>query len=135
MTTRIKLETKGFEEYLERIAQAGQDVDVAAAQALQAGAEILMDGMKRRVPKDTYNLDQHIRIKGPEQDGNYHSVEVGVIHDIAYTDADTARYGNVMEHGSSSTAAQPYVRPTLDTDMGRARKAMRAIFEKFGLVK
>ncbi len=139
MTTQIKFSMRGFEEYLERIAQAGKDVDAAADRALLAAAEILQKGMKSRVPVDTGNLRDHIKIKGPEQDGNYHSVEVGVIHNRQYTDADTARYGNVQEYGrvvdnataidtefgSVRKSAHPYIRPTLKGDASKALKAMR----------
>ncbi len=55
MTVRARFETKGFEAYLEKLAKAGQDVDAAAQEALQAGGEVLLAGMQRRVPKDTGN--------------------------------------------------------------------------------
>lgn len=131
MAVRAKLETKGFAEYLERIAQAGQDVDQAAAEALQAGGEVLLSGMQRRVPKDTHNLEQHLVVDGPHQDGNFHYVEVGLSKSA---DADTARYGNAQEYGTSSMAAQPYIRPTLDTDMAKARRAMRDVFKANGII-
>lgn len=131
MAVRAKLETKGFAEYLERIAQAGKDVDLAAAEALQAGGEVLLAGMQRRVPKDTHNLEQHLAVDGPHRDGNFHYVEVGL---DKKSDADTARYGNAQEFGTSSMAAQPFVRPTLDTDMAKARRAMRDVFEANGII-
>lgn len=131
MAVRAKLETKGFAEYLERIAQAGQDVDLAAAEALQAGGEILLRGMQHRVPKDTRNLEQHLEVDGPHRDGNFHYIEVGL---SKRADADTARYGNAQEFGTSSMPAQPFVRPTLDTDMAKARRAMRDSFEARGII-
>lgn len=131
MTTRVKLETKGFSEYLEKIVKAGQNVDIAADQALAAGGDILLGGMQRRVPKDTHNLEQHLVVDGPHRDGNFHYVEVGL---AKHADAETARYGNAQEYGTSSMPAQPYIRPTLDSDMGKARKAMRAVFEALGLI-
>ena len=127
MTTRLKLETKGFSEYLERVAQAGKDLDTAADQALAAGGEILLAGMQRRVPKDTHNLEGNLEMTEPQRDGNFHVIEVGL---SKKADAETARYGNVQEYGSSSMAAQPYVRPALDEDMGKARVAMRQILKK-----
>jgi HK97 gp10 family phage protein len=131
MTTRLKLETKGFAEYLEKIAQAGINVDQAAAGALLAGGEILLDGMKRRVPKDTHNLEKHLTVDGPHRDGNFHYVVVGLAKS---TDAVTARYGNAQEYGTSSMGAQPYIRPTLDTDMRRARQAMKESFDSKGIL-
>jgi HK97 gp10 family phage protein len=122
MTVRVKLETKGLSEYLERIQKAGQDIDRVAGEMLEAGGEILLGGMQRRVPKDTHNLEHHLDIDGPHQDGNFHYIEVGLVRG---TDADTARYGNAQEYGTARTPAQSYIRPTIDHDMTKARKAMK----------
>lgn len=124
MPIKTRLTTKGFAEYLERLQKAGKDIDRVSDQALKAGGEIILTGMKTRVPKDTHNLENAIKIDGPHQDGNFHYVEVGVID----ADADTARYGNVQEFGSAHTPAQPYVRPTLDGDMAKARAEMKRVF-------
>jgi HK97 gp10 family phage protein len=129
MAVRSRLETKGFAEYLEKLAAAGQDIDAVSDEALAAGGEVLLDGMQRRVPKDTHNLEHHLTVDGPHQDGNFHYVLVGI---DKRADADTVRYGNAQEYGTSSMGAQSYIRPTLDSDMGRARAAMRQVFEEKG---
>lgn len=69
MATSAKLTLKGLEEYLEKIAAAGKDVDEAVAKAVLAGAEVLQEGMQMRAPERTGNLKNNIRIYGPEQDG------------------------------------------------------------------
>lgn len=137
MPIKTRLTTKGFEEYLEKIARAGRDIDAVADQALEAGGKILLDGMERRVPVGTAphdphpgNLKAHLELMGPFQDGNFHYIDVGLGKS---TDADTARYGNVQEFGSATTPAQPYVRPTLDSDMAKARRAMKDIFVESGI--
>ena len=126
MPIKTRLTTKGFAEYLERLAQAGKNIDAIAGEALLAGGEVLLEGMRRRVPVDTHNLQNHLKLAGPTQDGNFSYVEVGLVG----ADAETARYGNVQEFGSSSMAAQPYVRPTMDEDMKKARAKMKEVFEK-----
>lgn len=130
MPIRGKLSTKGFEEFLERIARAGRDIDAAADRALADGGQVLVGGMKQRAPKDTHNLENHLVMDGPKQDGNYHYIEVGLVG----ADAETARYGTAQEYGTSSMAAQPYIRPTLDRDMRKARGAMKAVFEEEGML-
>jgi HK97 gp10 family phage protein len=131
MTVKAKLETKGFEEYFEKLAQAGRNIDQTAALMLVAGGDVLLDGMQRRVPKDTHNLEQQLERTEPQQDGNYIFVEVGL---SKKADADISRYGNAQEYGTSSMSAQPYIRPTIDSDMGKARKAMKKVLEETGLV-
>ena len=131
MPVRVKFSTKGFDEWLERVAQAGKSVDQVTDRALDAGGEVRLVGMRQRVPKDTHNLENNLSVDGPKADGNYHYIEVGLNRDV---DADTARYGTVQEYGAVDTPAQPYIRPTLDTDLGKARAAMRQVFkEELGL--
>jgi|SRR3990172_570445 len=121
MTTRAKIETKGFAEYLEKLALAGADVDQSIGKALQAGAEVAKEGMERRVAKDTHNLEEHIEVSEIKRDGNFSYVEVGVLH----ADAETARYGNAQEYGTASMPAQPYIRPAMSEDAGKIKKAMK----------
>src|SRR5574340_777252 len=121
MTTRAKITTKGFEEYLEKLAAAGRDVDDSIHQALDAGADVGVAGMKKRVPKDTHNLEQHIKKTEVKQNGNYSYIEIGVLD----ADAETSRYGNAQEYGTSSMPAQPYIRPTMAEDAGKIRTAMK----------
>ena len=124
MPIKTRLTTKGFAEYLERLQKAGRDIDAVSDQALMQGGEILLTGMKTRVPKDTHALENSLKIDGPQQDGNFHFIEVGVID----ANDDVARYGNAQEFGWSDHAANPYVRPTLDGDMAKARAEMRKVF-------
>jgi HK97 gp10 family phage protein len=126
MATRVKLTTKGFEPFMEQIAKLGKNLDAVVDRALEAGAEVLLDGMQRRVPKDTHNLEEHLKTDGPHQDGNYHYITIGLMG----ADAETARYGNAQEYGTSSMAAQPYIRPTLDSDKRKAGAAMKKVFEQ-----
>lgn len=130
MAVKGKLTLKGLDAYLERLAQAGADVDKSAGQALAAGASVALDGMQRRAPKDTRNLEQSLTATEPKQDGNYVYVEVGLVT----ADAETARYGTAQEYGTSKMAAQPYIRPTLDEDATRIRAAIKASLEEAGTI-
>jgi len=134
MTTQTSLSTKGFEEYLERIARAGINIDDSADKALLAGGEEIQEEMLRHVPQFTMNLAKHIQIKGPIRDGNYHFVEVGVIHDAAFTDANTARYGNAQEYGSVKNVAHPYIRPGMKIGKSAATKAMKESLKADGAI-
>jgi len=127
MPVRYKLETKGFSEYLERLHEAGEDIDRIADQALEAGGDILLQGMDQRVPRgETGNLAAALDRSEPEQDGNFHFVTIGLGPE---TSADVLRYGGAQEFGwGPDHPAQPYIRPAIDEDMRSARAAMKAIF-------
>lgn len=132
MTTRARFDTKGFEQYLEAIARAGEDIDAAADRALLAGAQVLHKEMDILVPKDEGNLQDHIVIDGPHQDGNLHYVEVGVVN----ADAKTAIYGNVQEYGSPSKNIKPqsYIRASQDRKGAAVKKAIRESLKAEGFV-
>ena len=126
------LTTQGFGKYLEKLAQAGKDIDAISDEALIAGAQILVKGMVARAPERTGNLRRHITFTPPERDGNYHFTIVGLVPNKQYTDADTARYGLAQEFGTAHTPAQPYIRPTFDEDMKNARAKMKEVFIERG---
>jgi HK97 gp10 family phage protein len=133
MTTQGKFTLSGVGAYLEELNRLGHDIDVVAQEVvLEAGQQIQAD-MQNLVPVDTGNLYDHIQINGPHRDGNFHFVEVGVIHDISFTDAETAIYGNVIEYGSSRVNAQPYIRPALKKNKSIMRKTLKNLFERMGI--
>jgi HK97 gp10 family phage protein len=132
MTTRARFDLRGMAEYLEQIQQAGLDIDAAAQRALGKGGAVLETEMERLVPKDERNLEAHINIDGPHQDGNFSYVEVGVIN----ADEETAIYGNVQEYGSPSKniKAQPYIRPSIDRKRSAVMKEIRESLKAEGMV-
>jgi hypothetical protein len=137
MTTTGTFDLNGLDKYLKAIEDAGKDIDEAAATALMVGAKVLQDEMIDLVPKgDTLNLMEHIQIKGPIQEGNLTYVEVGVIHDIAFTDARTAQYGNAQEYGWVSGGkfhpGKSYIRAAIDNVAAGAMALIRASLKRQG---
>lgn len=122
------LSTKGFEDYLEKLATAGADIDEITDEALTAGGQVLLNGMQRRAPKLTRHLVGRIRLTEPSRDGNYHSIKVGIFD----VNRPKEVYFFYQEFGSPRNAAQPYLRPTLDGDMAKARAEMRRKFVERG---
>lgn len=133
MTTQGSFTLAGLNDYFEQLARAGVDVDAVAAEVIAEGGIEMQAEMQSLVPIDTGNLYEHIQMDGPKQEGNFTFVDVGVIHVASQTDAETARYGNVMEYGSATTAAQPYIRPALKRKKGVVKQAMQKVLTRFGL--
>lgn len=124
---RATLTSAGIAETLELLGKTlPERIDDAADEALEAGGTVLLDGMLRRVPRDTNNLADNLGLIGPLRFGNMHLVYVGLNRDV---DRATAIYGAVQEYGAAKAniAAQPYIRPTIRSDMGKARRAMIAV--------
>lgn len=126
--TRSMLSTKGFEEYLEKLAQAGEDIDQIADEALSAGAEIIKNGMDRRAPEKTKRLKNKISIDGPVNNGNFHTVKIGIFN----VKRPEELYFFYQEHGSARGGAHPFIRPAMDEDMKHARAKMLEVFKRKG---
>ena len=137
MVVRVSFELKGLDEYLERIVQAGQDVNAAAGRAVAAGGDVLLAGMQRRVPKDTGNLEDHLERSEVDQDGNFVFVSVGM-KPAREVDADTARYGNAQEYGykrgKKHYPPRSYIRASFDSDKSKARAAQKKSLKGDGVI-
>lgn len=133
MTTQGKFVLNGVAAYLEDLAKLVDDIDAVADEVLLEAGKVIQADMQNLVPVDTGNLYDHIKINGPHQNGNFHYVEVGVIHDLAFTDADTAIYGNVIEYGSARVMAQPYIRPALAKNKTIILKTLKKLFDRMGI--
>ena len=133
MPIRTRLTTKGFDAYLQKLAEAGANIDAVTDEALAAGGEVLAKGMQSRAPVLTGNLRDNLAASAPKADGNLHFIEVGLKKEA---DGDTHRYALAQEYGwadrTGAKAGKPYIRPTLDADMGKARTAMRNVFKSRG---
>ena len=122
------LTTKGFDDYIEKLANAGEDIDAITDEALAAGGQVLKDGMQRRAPVASGHLKGRISMTEPVNNGNYHSVRIGIFN----VDRKREIYFFYQEYGHSRTAAHPYLRPAFDEDMRKARANMRERFEERG---
>jgi HK97 gp10 family phage protein len=118
---------KALQNMMEQLAalEAGR-INEVAGEMLDAGAEVVLNGMQRRVPKDTGKLHDHLKKGEVQRDGNVSFIEIGLIG----APAEIVRYGTVQEFGSSSVSAQSYQRATMKEDKSKITKAMKAVLEK-----
>lgn len=146
-------EFKGFEEWLDRVQQAGVDIDESTARAVDAGASVALTGMRQRVRKRSHRLENHIQKSDVERSGNNFSVKVGLL-DLGRPGARYGAprirkrisrrrnkvypreflYGVVQEFGSAKMRAQPYIRPTFDSDRSKIRQAEIESLKRDGMV-
>lgn len=130
MTVRGAFSLNGLEQYLEQLAQAGQDVDAIAQKALAEAAEEVKAEMVKLAPEDTGELRNEISVEGPYQEGNFSYVLVGVRN--ADKSKRLAIKATVQEYGSTKQAAQSYVRPGIQRKKGTMRKALKNILTELG---
>jgi HK97 gp10 family phage protein len=124
MPVRFRMDLKGLEDYIEALAAAGLDVDQAVAEALDAGADIVLADMRSNVPvgqgyPDAGYLLSDLEKRGPYRIGNYTVVWVG----LGFRDREKSLHGIFVEYGTVKMAARPYIRPAFDNNRARIRAA------------
>jgi HK97 gp10 family phage protein len=124
----------GLDEYLEVLQNAGEDINEVSRSALAEAGEMFQSAMVARVPVDSGNLRDHIKIFTPSAEGDYNYVAVGIIHDLAYTDKETAIQARAVEFGSVHMAAHPFIRPAVRATRGAVQKLIRERLKAAGLV-
>jgi hypothetical protein len=139
MTTTGFLRLEGMEKWLEDIAMAGADIDEVVGHSILEGAKPIHREMVALSPGPrTHNLEKHIRIVGPEGEGNFIYVMVGVIHDERYTDPYTARYANAEEYGWTSGGKHhpgtSYIRAGWDNRIGEAMSIIKRLLKEAGKI-
>lgn len=120
-----KCKVQGIDLALDRLSKEASRVAVKGAQAVTAGAQVYYDEMQRRIPRDTGETAKHMKIKKPQQTTDGWSCL------ITYEGqrSDGQRYGTIAfvnEYGTSSRAAQPFMRPSVEAKTGDAADAMKA---------
>ena len=104
-------------------------IDEIAADMLDAGAEVALAGMQRRVRVRSSKLKNSLMRSEIKQEGNISFVEIGLID----APGEVVRYGTVNEYGSSSVPAQSFIRATMSEDKDKIYRAMKARLKARGI--
>jgi HK97 gp10 family phage protein len=123
---KATLSLAGLDALLEKLAKSSADIDADIADALDAGADVALEGMRERVPVRTGMLQSKLTKRGPIHSGNYTYIDVGLIG----ADAEVSRYGNVIEFGAHKKPARSYIRLTMIEDGRKIRKRMADILRE-----
>lgn len=135
---KASLTITGMDDYFSALEKAEKDINTVSREALAEVGAMLQSEMIGRVPSgkgiNTEKLKSVIKIKTPTVEGNYNYVFVGVIHDLAYTDAGMAIHANIVEFGSVHTQAHPFIRPAVSSKRGAVRSRVQARLRMTGLI-
>lgn len=104
-------------------------IDEIVGDMLDAGAEVALAGMQRRVRIRTGKLKDHLKRSEIKKDGNVSFVEIGLID----APGEVVRYGTVNEFGSSSVKAHSFIRATMTEDKAKIYRAMKARLKARGI--
>lgn len=117
--TAIRTEVVGLPELQRKLKRAGEEGLKAEAEGFEVGAQVIVAAAQQNIRDkdiiDTGNLLDSVQPWPAERDakGNV-SVDIGT----------PVEYGTYHEFGTSRMAARPWLRPALDENIDKARKAV-----------
>ncbi len=138
----MSVETKGFGELLEELNRMRRTNEsrAVATRALRAGAQIILDDMKRRASTDprrrTGDLMEALDVSGVSVHGKKKYITVGA-HRKDWEkrahkpeDGENVYYPAYVEYGHGGPGpapAHPYMRIAFDSEKQKAYEAMRRV--------
>ncbi len=129
---KASLDFKGFDQWIENLANAGEQAEDAVTNLLDeikpSIKEVMVDNLKKTSEEYTGETADSIETGATEKEGNYIFVETTV-------GGSAAPQATFKEFGNTRQIAEPFVRPTFRGH--RLRNALKAGMKKiaqgFGL--
>lgn len=131
----MSMDTRGINAKLDALAKAAK---AAVRPAAQAGAQVLYEEVLRRVPVS----DQEHSTKGKKQTFQPGNLRAAIYQAFAQDESTDGKatyriswnkrkafYGRFVEHGTSSMAARPFLRPSFDAMEQQARSAAQHVLK------
>lgn len=127
---KVKTYIEGVDDVIKTLVDMGDAAADVLDSAAMEGAELVLADAKRRVPVDKGKLRDSLivkktKVKNPKVKGEY-----------TVTKKSGAQHFAPVELGTSKMAAQPFLRPALDENMGAvAKKVNDTVLKALGRVK
>jgi HK97 gp10 family phage protein len=123
---------KGLEDWMDQLAEAGENVDGAVSELLVETQPFIDEELNAQLKKTsetwTGETAASIDTSGVQQEGNYIFVE-------ATAGGSEAPGANFKEYGNTRQAAEPFFRPTFRGHRlkNKLKQGMKAILQRMGL--
>ena len=88
--------------------------------ALEKGANIILEAQKKTVPVDTGNIQDSLDKKDKTGSGTNRKITIG----IQNTDDESIRYGYYQEYGNSSINGRKWMKKACNKSVSEANKAI-----------
>lgn len=113
---KLTVKLMGEKKLLEKLRQLGEAAADALEEAAEAGADIVLEDAKARVPVRTGTLKESLTKETTEKTAGRAVVSVGP--------GKEGFYGRFVELGTSKTAPRPFLRPALDKNRRGVKAAV-----------
>ena len=136
-----KADVKMPDEFLSRISRLGAQTDSIAEKILQAGGEVALAKVKSNLKsvvgsgtksksRSTGELERSLGLSPVTVDKNgNHDIKVG-FSEPRTDGGSNAKIANILEYGTSSQSAKPFLKPAKSAVKKQCVEAMKSAFEK-----
>lgn len=136
-----KADVKMPDEFLSRISRLGAQTDSIAEKVLQAGGEVALDKVRgylksvvgsgtKSKSRSTGELERSLGLSPVMVDKNgNHDIKVG-FSEPRTDGGSNAKIANILEYGTSSQSAKPFLKPAKSAVKKQCVDAMKSAFEK-----
>ena len=136
-----KADVKMPDEFLSRISRLGAQTDSIAEKVLQAGGEVALDKVRSNLSavvgvgnksesRSTGELERALGLSPVMVDKNgNHDIKVG-FSEPRSDGSSNAKIANILEYGTSSQSAKPFLKPAKSAVKKQCVEAMKSAFEK-----
>ena len=136
-----KAEVKMPDEFLAKLSRLGSQTDSIAKKVLQAGGEVALDKVRSNLSavvgvgnksesRSTGELERALGLSPVMVDKNgNHDIKVG-FSEPRTDGSSNAKIANILEYGTSSQPAKPFLKPAKSAVKKQCADAMKSAFEK-----
>lgn len=132
MAIRGTFKLNGFDEYLGKIQQVGNNIDDAVKEAVEESGKPITNDIKSGAERHrrTGAVVEAIEQSEAKQNGNFIYTEIGVNEEKAKAGAWHAVF---QEYGSPTFPSDPFIRPSFDNNKSNVKSIQRKVLKKWGV--
>ena len=136
-----KVTVKMPDEMLEKLSKLGERTDEISAKVLEAGAEVVLNEMKKSLDnvvgkntkspsRSTGELQSSLGMSkvSTNRKGDY-DIKIGFAEPRSNGESN-AKIANMLEHGKHGQVAKPFLKPAKSRSKGPCLEAMKQKFEE-----
>ena len=136
-----KVTVKMPDEMLEKLSKLGERTDEISAKVLEAGAEVVLNEMKKSLDnvvgkntkspsRSTGELQSSLGMSkvSTNRKGDY-DIKIGFAEPRSDGESN-AKIANMLEHGKHGQVAKPFLKPAISRSKGPCLEAMKQKFEE-----
>lgn len=136
-----KADVKMPDEFLAKLSRLGLQTDSIAKKVLQAGGEVALDKVRSNLKavvgsgtksesRSTGELERSLGLSPVMVDKNgNHDIKIG-FSEPRTDGSSNAKIANILEYGTSSQQAKPFLKPAKSAVKKQCVDAMKSVFEK-----